>query len=77
MHLKLYVYGYLNRVHSSRRLERQGGRKLQVMWLLRQESRGARGRRALGGEGEGEAGSRIDKAAARFVAEWLLIRKDS
>jgi len=32
--LKLYVYGYLNRVHSSRRLEREAGRNLEVMWLL-------------------------------------------
>jgi transposase len=28
------VYGYLNRVHSSRRLEREAGRNLEVMWLL-------------------------------------------
>ncbi len=35
VHLKLYVYGYLNRVHSSRRLEREAGRNLEVMWLLR------------------------------------------
>jgi len=32
--LKLYVYGYLNRVHSSRRLEREAQRNLEVMWLL-------------------------------------------
>lgn len=31
--LKLYIYGYLNRVHSSRRLEREAGRNLEVMWL--------------------------------------------
>ena len=31
--LKLYVYGYLNRVQSSRRLEREAGRNLEVMWL--------------------------------------------
>ena len=34
VHPKLYVYGYLNRVHSSRRLEREAGRNLEVMWLL-------------------------------------------
>ena len=34
VHLKLYVYGYLNRVHSSRRLEREANRNLEVMWLL-------------------------------------------
>ena len=33
--LKLYIYGYLNRVQSSRRLEREGGRNLEVIWLLR------------------------------------------
>lgn len=32
--LKLYVYGYLNRVQSSRRLERECGRNLELMWLL-------------------------------------------
>ncbi len=30
---KLYVYGYLNRVQSSRRLEREAGRNVEVMWL--------------------------------------------
>ncbi len=32
--LKLYIYGYLNRVQSSRRLEREAGRNLEVIWLL-------------------------------------------
>src|SRR6266403_78740 len=32
--LKLYIYGYLNRIQSSRRLEREAGRNLEVMWLL-------------------------------------------
>src|SRR5262245_14790771 len=31
--LKLYIYGYLNRVQSSRRLERESGRNVEVMWL--------------------------------------------
>ena len=31
--LKLYVYGYLNRVQSSRRLEREALRNIEVMWL--------------------------------------------
>jgi transposase len=30
---KLYVYGYLNKVSSSRRLEREAGRNVEVMWL--------------------------------------------
>jgi transposase len=32
--LKLFVYGYLNRIPSSRRLEREAGRNVEVMWLL-------------------------------------------
>src|SRR5207247_5322917 len=31
--LKLYIYGYLNRVQSSRRLEREAIRNVEVMWL--------------------------------------------
>ena len=31
--LKLYIYGYLNQVSSSRRLEREAQRNLEVMWL--------------------------------------------
>ncbi len=31
--LRLYIYGYLNRVQSSRRLEREAGRNVEVMWL--------------------------------------------
>jgi len=33
MMLKLYVYGYLNRVQSSRRLEREAQRNVELMWL--------------------------------------------
>ena len=32
--LKLYIYGYLNRVQSSRRLEHEAGRNVEVMWLM-------------------------------------------
>ena len=31
--LKRYIYGDLNRVRSSRRLEREAGRNVEVMWL--------------------------------------------
>ena len=31
--LKLHIYGYLNRVQSSRRLEREAARNVEVMWL--------------------------------------------
>jgi transposase len=33
--LKLYIYGYLNRVRSSRRLEAESHRNIEVIWLLR------------------------------------------
>ena len=33
--LKLYIYGYLNRVRSSHRLEAEAHRNIEVIWLLR------------------------------------------
>jgi transposase len=33
MLLRLYIYGYLNRIHSSRRLERECHRNIELMWL--------------------------------------------
>ena len=33
--LKLYIYGYVNQVRSSRRLEREAQRNLEVIWLLK------------------------------------------
>jgi transposase len=34
--LRLYLYGYLNRLRSSRRLEREAQRNVELLWLLRQ-----------------------------------------
>ena len=31
--LKIYIYGYLNRVQSSRRLERESQRNVELIWL--------------------------------------------
>jgi transposase len=40
--LKLYLYGYLNQVRSSRRLAREARRNVEVMWLLRSLTPGYR-----------------------------------
>jgi transposase len=32
--LKIYLYGYLNRIQSSRRLEREAQRNIELMWLV-------------------------------------------
>jgi len=32
--LKLYIYGYINKIRSSRRLQTEAGRNLELMWLL-------------------------------------------
>jgi transposase len=37
--LKLYLYGYLNQVQSSRRLEREAGRNVECLWLMGLTSR--------------------------------------
>lgn len=36
--LKLYIYGYLNQVRSSRRLEKESRRNIEVLWLLKRLS---------------------------------------
>jgi len=36
--LKLYLYGYVNRIRSSRQLERETQRNVEVMWLLKKLS---------------------------------------
>jgi transposase len=61
--LKLYVYGYLNAVQSSRRLEREAGRNIEVMWLTR---RLAPDHKTIA-EFRKDNGSAIRKVCARFV----------
>jgi len=34
--LRLFIYGYLNRIRSSRQLEKESHRNIEVMWLLKQ-----------------------------------------
>ena len=33
--LKLYLYGYLNKIRSSRKLQKEGGRNIELQWLLK------------------------------------------
>src|SRR2546421_12533525 len=62
--LKLYIYGYLNRVQSSRRLEREAGRNVEVMWLT---GRLAPDHKTIADFRKGN-GTAIRKVCARFVA---------
>jgi transposase len=62
--LKLYIYGYLNRVQSSRRLEREAGRNLEVMWLT---GRLAPDHKTIADFRKGN-GPAIKKVCAQFVA---------
>src|SRR6266849_4227812 len=61
--LKLYIYGYLNRVQSSRRLEREAGRNVEVMWLL---GRLAPDHKTIA-DFRKENGPALSKVCARFV----------
>ena len=62
--LKLYIYGYLNRVQSSRRLEREAGRNVEVMWLL---GRLAPDHKTIA-DFRKDNGAAIRKVCARFVS---------
>ncbi len=62
--LKLYIYGYLNRVQSSRRLEREAGRNLEVMWLC---GRLVPDHKTIA-DFRKDSGPAIRKVCARFVA---------
>src|SRR5499427_5585684 len=62
--LKLYIYGYLNRVQSSRRLEHEAGRNVEVMWLTR---RLAPDHKTIA-DFRKDSGRAIREVCARFVA---------
>jgi len=62
--LKLYIYGYLNRIQSSRRLEREAGRNVEVMWLT---GRLAPDHKTVA-DFRKDNGPAIRKVCARFVA---------
>src|ERR1700683_4909259 len=62
--LKLYIYGYLNRVQSSRRLEHEAGRNVEVMWLT---GRLVPDHKTIA-DSRKDNGTAIRKVCARFVA---------
>src|SRR3984957_10757089 len=62
--LKLYIYGYLNRVQSSRRLEYEAGRNVEVMWLL---GRLVPDHKTIA-DFRKDNGTAIRKVCARFIA---------
>src|ERR1700745_3750598 len=62
--LKLYIYGSLNRVQSSRRLEREAGRNVEVMWLT---GRLAPDHKTIA-DFRKDNGTAIRKVCARFIA---------
>src|SRR5499427_8674606 len=61
--LKLYIYGYLNRVQSSRRLEREACRNVEMMWLI---GRLAPDHKTIA-DFRKDNGGAIRKVCARFV----------
>jgi transposase len=62
--LKLYIYGYLNQIQSSRRLEREAGRNVEVMWLT---GRLVPDHKTIA-DFRKDNGSAIRRVCARFVA---------
>src|SRR6201993_1813246 len=62
--LKLYVYGYLNRIPSSRRLERECQRNIEMIWLIGQL---APDHKTIA-DFRKDNGTAIRKVCARFVA---------
>ncbi|MCA1458415.1 transposase [Bradyrhizobium sp. BRP22] len=62
--LKLYIFGYLNRVQSSRRLEREACRNIEVMWLI---GRLAPDHKTIA-DFRKDNGAAIRKVCAKFIA---------
>src|SRR6202163_1713626 len=67
--LKLYIYGYLNRVQSSRRLEREAARNVEVMWLT---GRLVPDHKTIA-DFRKDNGTAIRKVCARFIALCRMI----
>lgn len=61
--LKLFIYGYLNRIPSSRRLEREDGRNVELIWLT---SRLVPDHKTIA-DFQRDNGAAIRRACAQFV----------
>ena len=72
--LKLYIYGYLNRVQSSRRLEREAARNVEVMWLT---GRLAPDHKTLPTSARtmGQPSAKCARASSRCAARWVCSRR--
>ena len=66
--LRLYIYGYLNRIRSSRRLEPETHRNLEVTWLLRQLRPGFKTITDIGLLAETAIAARENLAVCRIAA---------
>jgi hypothetical protein len=74
--LKLYIYGYLNRVQSSRRLEREAGRNVEGMWLTGRLAPDHK-RSPISARTTAGPSGRCAPALSRSVAPWACSRKPS
>ena len=73
--LKIYIYGYLNRIQSSRRLEREAQRNVELMNASRTIVLFARGhRKQAGAAGENVGGHRLRKNQRRRSVSGLRQR---
>ena len=70
--LKLYIYGYLNRVQSSRRLEHEAGRNVEVMWLT---GRLAPDHKTTSARTMARPSAKCARASSRCAARWVCSRK--
>ena len=72
--LKLYIYGYLTRVQSSRRLEREAGRNVEVMWLTAAWCPITR-RLPISARTTAAPSARSARASSSCAARWACSRK--
>jgi transposase len=73
--LKLYVYGYLTRVQSSRRLEREAGRNVELMWLLGRLVRDHKTGRRLPEGTTAVPSARCVRALSNSAGRWVCLRR--